>query len=96
MISGRFFRRLTAGAAVLIVSGAAAAVTAVAASAAPGDGTLTITPPTGTDQTTMSGTTSGPCPAGVSDSYDVEVQGPGTFSGVLSGNSSAGYSDTAP
>ena len=97
MISGKSFHRLTAGAAVLAVSGAAAAVTTVAASAAPGDGTLTLVPETGTDQSVLTATTSAPCPAdGNTDSYDVEVQGPGTFSGVLSGNASAGFSNTAP
>src|SRR5262245_51488740 len=87
-----------AGAAVLAVSGATAVVTTVAASAQQqGDGTLTITPATGTDQTSLTGTTSGPCPDdGNTTSFNIEVTGPGTFAGTISGNTSAGFSTTTP
>ncbi|HET9255544.1 MAG TPA: hypothetical protein VFO16_10115, partial [Pseudonocardiaceae bacterium] len=93
MNSAKFIRRLMAGAVVLAVSGGAALVTSAAASAQlPGDGTLSITPPTGDTGTHMTGHTSGPCPNdGNTDGWNVTVAGPpsnSAFQGTISGTTS--------
>jgi hypothetical protein len=92
-----FFRRFAAGVAVVAISGVAALVTGVAANAAPppGDGSLTLTPATGSDQTVATLTTPAPCPA-AADSYNVIVTGPGSFNGTITSTQSAGISHTDP
>jgi Bacterial Ig-like domain (group 3) len=100
--SANFIRRLMAGAVVLAISGGAAVVTSVAASAQlPGDGTLSIDPPTGDVTTRMTGRTSGPCPddGGNTTGYNITVAGPpnnAAFQGTLSGTTSFNFSNTVP
>ncbi|MGA9309885.1 MAG: hypothetical protein WBV74_05895, partial [Pseudonocardiaceae bacterium] len=69
----------------------------VAANAAPpaGDGPLTLTPATGTDQTPATLTTPKPCPD-AADSYNVLVAGPNNFNGTITNTQSAGLSHTDP
>jgi len=95
--SSKFLRRLTAGAVVVAVSGATAVLGGVVANAAPpvGDGPLTLTPATGTDQTIATLATPKPCP-GAADSYNVLVAGPNNFNGTITSTQSAGLSHTTP
>ncbi len=69
----------------------------MAANAAPpvGDGPLTLTPATGSDQTVATLSTPVPCPA-AADSYNVIVVGPGAFNGTITSTQSAGISHTDP
>jgi hypothetical protein len=92
-----FFRRLTAGVAVITLSGAAVLLSGVAANAASpvGDGPLVLTPATESDQTVATLTTSAPCPA-AADSYNVIVVGPGSFNGTITSTQSAAISHTDP
>jgi hypothetical protein len=92
-----FFRRLTAGATVLAVSGAAALLSTAAANAVPppGDGPLTLTPATGSDQTIATLVTPAACP-GSADSYNVIVAGPNNFNSTITSTQSAGISHTDP
>ncbi|HET9257122.1 MAG TPA: hypothetical protein VFO16_18255 [Pseudonocardiaceae bacterium] len=103
MNSVKFIRRLAAGAVVFAASGAAVAIPTVAANAAPGDGTLSITPPYGLVTTRMNGTTSAPCPNDHDTTgYNIVVAGPNVpgrtneFVGTISGTTPDGFSNTQP
>ena len=90
-------RRLTAGAAVLAVSGGATMLGVAAADAAPpqGDGPLTATPATGTDKTIVTLRTPAGCPT-TANAYNGLVKGPNGFDSTVVNTLSDGISFTDP
>ncbi|MGH3786749.1 MAG: Ig-like domain-containing protein, partial [Pseudonocardiaceae bacterium] len=97
--TNRLFRRLTAGAVVLAVAGSATIVSVSVAQAQgtpPNLGTLTFTPPTGTDTTAILATTSGGCTDPQSTAFSVRVIGPNNFNFQITSPTTAEFSKTDP
>lgn len=96
--SGVFGRHIATVLVLAAIAGLMVVLIGGPASAAqqPGDGTLTLTPATGSDLTIPTITTSGPCPS-AADSYIVLVNGPGGFSNFpIVGNTTVGISHDGP
>jgi hypothetical protein len=62
----------------------------------PNLGTLTLTPATGTDASSISALPSGGCTPEGSDGYNVRVTGPNNFSFLIVGTTDAGFDKTGP
>jgi hypothetical protein len=84
-----------AGGVVVFAVASAATLLAVGTASADDIGPLTVAPATGTDLTAPSVTTSAGCPT-PSNAYSVRLTGPGQMNFLVTGRSTAGFSNTAP